>query len=226
MPLTEIGLMGVKPNHPIMDDSHPSGKIFTNVYTSIYAAPNSPREIYWGLELEDPLHVWAFFEWESLDAHKDFAKSFGAEAVQDFPKVLTHGEFSKHVEIRPTLSPLRAPVTQIVTAFLPAEMAGEARERVEGLVERVVRGLRGGGGGVQGVSFGWGVEDDFPVRGEVGGMGKVLVLLVGWESVERCQWFRETGAFKENLGLLRGLEGLVKLDVVHVKCRGLWGKKE
>jgi hypothetical protein len=75
---------------------------------------------------------------------------------------------------------------------------------------------------VVGVSAGWGVEKDFPVRGgEEGQKGTLFTALIGWPSIDAHMKFRETDVFKENVGLLRNLGGLVKLTMFHVSCRTL-----
>lgn len=76
MPITELGLMGVKPNHKIMDDSLPEGHLLTSIYKNIISLPGGPSRIYWGLEVEDPLKLWAFFDWETLGEHEEFAKAY------------------------------------------------------------------------------------------------------------------------------------------------------
>lgn len=75
MAITEIGLMGVKPSHPIMDPNHPSGAILSKIYETIASAPGGPSKLYYGLEIENPLNLWACFDWPSLEAHQEFAKS-------------------------------------------------------------------------------------------------------------------------------------------------------
>jgi hypothetical protein len=77
------------------------------------------------------------------------------------------------------------------------------------------------------VSYGWGVENDFPVRGEEPGLvGSILTAFIGWPTIDAHMKFRETEAFKENVGLIRGLEGIVKLATFHISCRSLGKKTE
>lgn len=72
---------------------------------------------------------------------------------------------------------------------------------------------------VQAVNFGWAVENDFSVPGEEGKKATALSLLIGWPSIEAHMQFRETEAFKESIGFLRGMEGVIKLTMCHVKCK-------
>lgn len=59
------------------------------------------------------------------------------------------------------------------------------------------------------------------MRGEEGQTGSVLAAFIGWTSIDAHIKFRETEAFKENVGLLRDIEGAVKLAMFHVSCQTL-----
>ena len=74
MVITEVGRMGVKPNHAVMDDSTPEGQLLTSIWKNIMVAPTGPQRVYWGLEVEDPSKIWGFFDWESVEQHEEFAK--------------------------------------------------------------------------------------------------------------------------------------------------------
>jgi hypothetical protein len=75
MAVTEIGCMGVKPNLNIMDPSTREGRIMTGAYETVVSKPGGPQQLYWGLEIENPLAVWAFFDWDSVEEHEVFAKA-------------------------------------------------------------------------------------------------------------------------------------------------------
>jgi hypothetical protein len=89
MAITEVGLMGVKPNHKVMDESTPEGQILFSIYKNIISLPGGPSRIYLGLETEDPLMLWAFFDWETLGEHEAFAKAY----VYPFPWVIVIGDW-------------------------------------------------------------------------------------------------------------------------------------
>ena len=74
---------------------------------------------------------------------------------------------------------------------------------------------------VKGASFGWGLENDFPVRGEKGRVGSVLMTLIGWPSIEASMRARETETSEKNVELVRGMAGLVELAMFHISCRTL-----
>jgi hypothetical protein len=76
MTVTEIGCMGVKPDHNIMDETTKEGRILVGAWKAVTAAPGGPHRVYWGLEVEDPSKVWAFFDFDSVEDHEKFAKSY------------------------------------------------------------------------------------------------------------------------------------------------------
>jgi hypothetical protein len=46
----------------------------------------------------------------------------------------------------------------------------------------------------------------------------VFFAFIGWGTVEEHMAFRETEEFKENVELITGMEGCVKLDTFHIRC--------
>lgn len=75
MPVTEVGCMGVKPDHDVMNDATREGQVLTGVWKTVTTAPGGPQRVYWGLEVEDPSKVWAFFDFESIEEHRKFAET-------------------------------------------------------------------------------------------------------------------------------------------------------
>lgn len=74
MKITELGLMGVKPNHRVMDESTPEGQLLASIYQNIISLPGGPSQLYLGLEVENPLNIWGFFDWVTIEQHQKFAK--------------------------------------------------------------------------------------------------------------------------------------------------------
>lgn len=147
----------------------------------------------------------------------------GVHIVKDFDKIYDKGLFTKHFNSDPfPPSALKAPVTEVMLAFFPSDISAEAKaaatERVAQFTEKGLNNCPD----VQAVNYGWGVENDFPVRGgEEGQTGSLLIALIGWPSIDAHMKFRDTDTFKETVGLLRGLEGLLKLTMFHVKCKSM-----
>ncbi|KAJ9605827.1 hypothetical protein H2200_009676 [Cladophialophora chaetospira] len=221
--ITEVGVMAVKPNLNIMEDATPEGQILSRLYQTVTTASGGPYRVYWGLEIEDPLRLWAFFDFDSVEQHEEFAKNVGEEAVKDLPKILSIGYFTKHVAVTP--SPplvLLSPVTEIMLAYFPSNISTGAKEAASTRFKQFKEKGLDKCDDVKGVSYGWGIENDFPVLGgEEGQKGSLLTAFIGWPSVDAHMRFRETEAFKKNVDLLTGMEGLTHLGMVHISCRSL-----
>jgi hypothetical protein len=112
-------------------------------------------------------------------------------------------------------------------AFFPTDISQADQDAASAQFQQFVNKALMKCADVKGVSFGWGVERDYPVRGgEEGQKGSLLTALIGWPSVDAHMRFRETDVFKDNVGLIRSLGGLVKLAMFHVSCRTLERKKK
>lgn len=147
----------------------------------------------------------------------------GTHIVKDFDKIFVRGLFTKHVDPAPfPPSALKAPVTEVMLAFFPSDISAEAKAAATDRLARFTeRGLNNCPD-VQAVNYGWGVESDFPVRGgQDGQTGCLLIALVGWPTIDAHMKFRDTDTFKESVGLLRGLQGLLKLTMFHVQCKSM-----
>ena len=92
MPVTEVGCMGVKPDLDVMNDSTDEGQILTGVWNAVTTLPGGPQRVYWGLEVEDPSKLWAFFDWDSIEEHMKFAKEYGAPSSPLFAPLLLRVE--------------------------------------------------------------------------------------------------------------------------------------
>lgn len=75
---------------------------------------------------------------------------------------------------------------------------------------------------VQAVNYAFSVENDFPVPdGDEGQTASALTLLIGWPTIDAHMKFRGTEAFQEGIVLLKSLESVIKVKMVHVKCKVL-----
>ncbi|KAI7775026.1 hypothetical protein LA080_007452 [Diaporthe eres] len=220
MVVTEAGCSIVKPGIDVMDDSTPEGQILLSIWKGVTSQPTGPYRVFWGTEVENPANLWGFFDFASVEEHEKFAKEFGKDIVKDFPKILCGHHFTKHLKLSPyPHTALRAPVTEVLLVWLPSDTSQEAydaaakqlQQFADVLAEEPV---------IQAVNVGRGVENDFPVRdGEEGRKGSLLNLMIGWPSIDAHMQFRETDTFKNNIHLLRGMEGVIKMTMFHIKSR-------
>ncbi len=148
--------------------------------------------------------------------------------MKELPTILTHGEFTKHIAVTP--SPplvLQSPVTEVLIAYFPSDIKPAGKDAAAAQLGQFVEKGLNKCSDVKAVSWGWGVENDFPVRGgEEGQKGSILTAFIGWPSIDAHMKFRETSAFKENVDLIRSMEGIIKLATFHISCRTLGRKTE
>ncbi|KAL5600433.1 hypothetical protein FOVSG1_008245 [Fusarium oxysporum f. sp. vasinfectum] len=196
MTVTEVGCMGVKPNMNIMDHTTPEGKILTDAWNTVISKPGGPQRVYWGLESVEPSMVWCFFDFDSIEQHRRFAEEYGADAVMDIPKICTYGEFSKHIKMVPSSDVLEAPLTEIILAYFPQDISEEKKEALSSKIQEI---LRQAFPDEARVAHAWGVENDFPARGEDGQPRSVLMGFVGLSHSEAWGTYRQTDAWKEAL---------------------------
>ncbi|OOQ81523.1 hypothetical protein PEBR_42669 [Penicillium brasilianum] len=222
MAVTEVGCMGVKPSFDVTNDATAEGQILTKLYNYVITAPGGPNRVYWGLEAEDPTYLWGFFDWNSIEDHENFARTLGQEAVKDMPKILSRGFFTKHITATPTLSTaLQSRATEIILAYFPQDTSSTQRDSAIGRLQNFEDDLKSLSG-IQALSYGWGVEKDFPVRGGSDDQkASILMSFAGLDSTDAQRNFRESLAFEKLLRLMRSMEGIIKLETFSVKFRSL-----
>ncbi|KAH7375901.1 hypothetical protein B0T11DRAFT_271189 [Plectosphaerella cucumerina] len=216
MTVIEIGCMVVKPGLDIMDPSKPEGRVLPGVWNTVTTSPGGPSRVCWGLESEDPSRVWAFFDWDSVKQHQDFAKTLGPDAVKDIPTICVSSDFVKHAALEPSTDALTALWVEVTLAYFTADISQADKEVALAQMERVLAAS-----GIDNRALGWGVENDFPLRGGDGQTGAVqtgavLMGVVGWLSREEQAKFRETDAYRDSVELLErtpGLIGSLKLSI-------------
>ncbi|KAG7150373.1 hypothetical protein HYQ46_000687 [Verticillium longisporum] len=204
MTITEVGCMGVKPGLSITDPSTPEGAVLPSVWKTVVTKPGGPQRIFWGLEEEDSSKVWAFFDWNSVQEHVDFAKTHGAEAVEDIPKVCTHGEFTKHITLLPSTDALGWPITRIIASYFPSDILADEKDKRIQHVKGLLSGDNVNDPDSIPWSYGWGLEKDYPVRGLGGKTGTIFVVLVGAQTSDQ-----HNTLFGELVHAVKSMDGLV-----------------
>jgi hypothetical protein len=130
--------------------------------------------------------------------------SHAPDAVKDIPKICTASEFVKHAALKPSTDALTAPWVEVTLTYFPKDIA-EADKQVA--LTQVYKVLAASG--VENRALGWGLENDYPVRGGDGQTGAALVGVVGWPSREEQARFRGTDGYNESVELLKRTPGLV-----------------
>jgi hypothetical protein len=120
---------------------------------------------------------------------------------------------------------LQSPVTEVILAYFPSDFSQAGKVATAEKLQQFVEKSHSECTDVKGLSIGWGVENDFPVKGgEEGQIGSILTAFVGWPSIDASMEFQETEAFKESLDSVKAMKGIIKLEVFRISCR-TFGKK-
>ncbi|KAF7558157.1 hypothetical protein G7Z17_g57 [Cylindrodendrum hubeiense] len=201
-----------------------AGKALANAIDVVLKQPGAQR-VYTGVEIENPSNVWLFLDWESVDHHLNYRKTDAHGVVIE--SLNPHFDFTKsinkHVAVNPfptedVLDKTRSPVTEVLLAYFPSDYSEDSRAVAKRRLEQFTGRALKSSPDWRGISYGWSVENDVPVKGDESNSGALLVAFIGWPSVEAHKKFRETEDFKENISLLREIPGLTKLTTFHVSC--------
>lgn len=110
-------------------------------------------------------------------------------------------------------------VTEVLMLWFPTDVTVKMKAAVEVQAKMFRATALGLCPDIKGISSGWSVEDDIPIIGGNGRLGTVFVVLVGWPSMKTSQEVRQMKTFVDCIGSLRGIQGLVTLNNMHVSCR-------
>lgn len=145
----------------------------------------------------------------------------GRHIIKGFEKVFESLTFQEHLDnesFPPTA--LRSPVTEVAMFYFPSDISDDAKTVASETMAKFKSQSLDQCADVQAANFGFGVENNFPVPGgEEGQKASALTILIGWPSVDAHMKFRETEAFQKGSALLKTLENVIKVQVVHVKCK-------
>jgi heme-degrading monooxygenase HmoA len=221
--VTEFSYVTLKQGINVFDESA-AAKTYQNVIDTVLRQPGA-RRVYTSLEVEDPSKLWLFLDWDTLEDHENYPKSADHGPIIESLQPLADFEKSmnKHVTLNPfppedVLDSASSPVTEVLVAFFPSDYSISSRAAATRRLEQFAAQALKASPDWRGISYGWSVENDVPIRGDEGNSGAMLVAFIGWPSLEAHQKFRETDDFKQNIGLLREMEGLLKLSTFHVSC--------
>ena len=76
MRVTEFSATGIRDCNvsTIMDPATPAGAVLYRAYTGVTSHPKGPMRAYYGVGHDDPSILWAFFDFESVQHHTEFAR--------------------------------------------------------------------------------------------------------------------------------------------------------
>ncbi|KAK3079459.1 hypothetical protein LTS18_004811, partial [Coniosporium uncinatum] len=125
-----------------------------------------------------------------------------------------------HVHLSPhpaTAALSTAPVTEILVRYFPTSLSDSDKKAVEDNLSQFSSksGLTPGEAGFYGASSGWVLEEVANDKSE-GGKGTAHLALLGWQSVDAHEQFRQTQGFKDNISLIREAPKMQGMEVQHV----------
>ncbi|KIW88701.1 uncharacterized protein Z519_10747 [Cladophialophora bantiana CBS 173.52] len=211
-------------------------KLHDDLLQIILLQPGVQR-VYWGREIENPLTLRWFVDWDDVENHKRF---MNAEYVLTFHppylRLLTvckclrtvHGGDRNYRRWRgkgyharprphppvPALSNTTSPITEVVTMWFRNTYPQNDQDKVTEEVENFISIFENHAHNYTASAAGW-VDEEIDIPG-MEERGKAYVLLVGWTSVEAHMQFRETQAFKDSIHYVMGAKNLKKIEAVHV----------
>jgi hypothetical protein len=143
----------------------------------------------------------------------------GEDAVKDYPKIGTHGEFTKYLVMSPSSSVLQSAVTEVMLVYFPADVSQTFKDEKLKRLDSLLKSSFGESPDVKGLRYGWGKENDFPVRGgQNGELGSVLTGYVGWSSDDALEKAHDTDAYHEAIGQIKGIDGVVSFYIFSTNC--------
>ncbi|KAH7003009.1 hypothetical protein EDB82DRAFT_519061 [Fusarium venenatum] len=131
MVIQEVGVMVVKPGIDIMDPATPEGNILYHAWKTCITKPGGPSRVYYGLEEENPLRIWGFFDWDTIEQHKKFAIEYGADAVKDIPKICMKSRWKRRIQHRSMDWDLSRPYMSVVCGEVEPGSSGYLRQNLD-----------------------------------------------------------------------------------------------
>jgi heme-degrading monooxygenase HmoA len=218
---TEIALLKLKADSNVNDASSAAGKSWQESLKDVLSQPGAQRA-YWGTSEETPTMLRLFIDWDSVDSHKNFMSSdsyaaFGGKLMSllDGVEGVSHANLTPHPPSA-ALSEKSSPATELLTVYFPKDYSSAQQEKFAADFKQLEQAIKENGKDHYVASAGgWCVEEEVvnPANKEI--KGKAFFAAIGWRSVQHHLDFRNTSAFKENIHLLRGAEGLLGLHVEH-----------
>ncbi|KAI4861490.1 hypothetical protein F4820DRAFT_433683 [Hypoxylon rubiginosum] len=179
---------------------------------------------------EDPTQLRLFADWDSVEDHLAFraGPSYAAFMAAVRPHaagraVVLHAELAPHppAVLDNEEGKGKTAVAEVLFAYFAPGAADAVADKNLAAARTLVAGLSGAGfAGLSGESaVGWSVERDVEYEGEG---ARVLVVLIGWDSVEAHREARATEAYGKIVADFQGaVEGLRGFDISHVTTKAM-----
>lgn len=220
--LIEVVILELKDQSETLEGSGSAATTWKEALDNLLA-PEGARRVYWGKVVENPSWVRVFMEWDSHEHRHNFhpTASFAAFAEKSMTlfseKILiahTH-LMTFHATAREALT---APVTELLSIFLPAEYTAEQVQTFEAGIRQFHENIVPEAKALRAAVGGWVTEDLPPGAAWPSTNRKTYLVCVGWNSAEDHISFSTTDVFKENVGLIVGADGFQ--DTINMHFHG------
>ncbi|KAK5690373.1 hypothetical protein LTR97_012241 [Elasticomyces elasticus] len=195
MPTTEIAVLPLKAGSEIGDPNNQASSITSSFFDSLRVV-DGVQQINFGTKVEDPTHLQMMITWDDIKKHHDFMSADSYGPITGTLGPLLDGDVAMmHVDFQPgqLTKVFSAPVTECLTLYFDGEAPSSYLNDVAS-VDKALQGTEG----YLGYAAGFTHEE---IEKE-GTKGTGAVVLIGWQSIEAHHAFRETKAFKDNIGTL------------------------
>lgn len=99
---------------------------------------------------------------------------------------------------------LESPITRIIASYFPSDISADEKDKKIQKVKGLLPGDNANDPGSIPWSYGWGLENDYPVRGIDGKTGTIFMVLVG----EQTSGQHDT-LFAELVDAVKSMDGLI-----------------
>lgn len=143
--------------------------------------------------------------------------------MKDMPKILSSGLFTKHIRLTASApAALRSSATEVILAYFSSAISSTRKNAAIAHFKAFEEDELRGRSGIEALSYGWGVENDFPVRGGLEDQRvSILMSFIGFDSIDARTKFKQSSTFERMLDLVRGIEGILKLEAFSVDFRSV-----
>lgn len=133
----------------------------------------------------------------------------------------------KHLGLTSSASTaFKSPLTEIFFVHFPSDIAAARREEVTEHLSTTLRAMSSACSAIRAVSWGWGVETDFPSLGQENHAGSVFAAAVGWQGLVEQEMFACGAVYRSSEAAMRSIAGVVSVSKVRVSLRGSERKME
>lgn len=101
---------------------------------------------------------------------------------------------------------LGSPITQIIASYFPSDISADEKDKITQHVKGLLSKADTNDPGYIPWGYGWGLENDYPVRGLGGKTGTIFMVLVGAQTGDQ-----HNTLFGELVHAVKSMDGLVGL---------------